>query len=86
MYIHILLFYIICLLKYFCIKIFVCLKQNLPYFESLREQKPFWQLSRLDDFTINAIVNFFIYERLKISEAYSELSRASNMELFAKIS
>ena len=48
-----------------------------------REDKPFWQLRRLDDF-INATVNRFIYERLKIPDAHSETSR-TYMELFAKI-
>ena len=45
----------------------------------------FWQLSRLNEFAINAIANLFLYERLKIPEAYAEPSRTSEMELFANI-
>ena len=37
-----------------------------------RERKSLWQLRQLDDFTINAIANLFIHERLKIPEAYSK--------------
>ena len=37
-----------------------------------REQKTFWQLSRLYDFAINAIASLFIHERLNIPESYSE--------------
>ena len=51
-----------------------------------REHKPIWQLSRLDDFTINIIMNLFVYKRLNIPEAYSEPNQVSNMELFAEIS
>ena len=51
-----------------------------------RERKPFWQLRRLGDVPINAIANLYIYEKLKIPETYSEPSRKSKMELFAKIS
>ena len=50
-----------------------------------REHKPFCQLSRLDDFAINAIVNLFVHEGLKIPEAYSKASRISKMELFANL-
>ena len=49
------------------------------------EHKPFWQLSRSDDFTVNAFADLFVYERFKISDAYSELSRTSEIELSAKI-
>ena len=28
------------------------------------EHKPFWQLSQLDDFTINATANVFVHERM----------------------
>ena len=45
----------------------------------------FWQLRRLDYFTTNTIANFFVYERLKIPEAYSEPSRTPKMELFGKM-
>ena len=50
-----------------------------------REHKPLGQLTRLDDFTINAIANLYIHERLKILEAYSETSQTSEIVLFAKI-
>ena len=50
-----------------------------------REHKPFLQLSLVDDFTIDGMANLFFLERLKVPEAYSELSRACKMELFAKI-
>ena len=50
-----------------------------------REHKPFWQLSRLNDFVINTIAHLFIRERLNIPEAYSEPSITSKMELFPKI-
>ena len=50
------------------------------------ERKPFWQLSGVDDFTVNAITNLFFHERLKIPKAYLEPSRTSKMELSAKIS
>ena len=54
-------------------KIFVRVKQKiLTSFP--REHKPFWQLSRLDDFNINGI-----------PKGYSELSLISKIELFAKI-
>ena len=53
MYVYILLFYIICSLRYFRIKIFVRVKQK--YLTCIpRKHQPFWQLSQLDDFTINA--------------------------------
>ena len=50
-----------------------------------RERKPFWLLTGLDDFTINAIAKLFVHERLKIPEAYSEPSRTSKMELFTNL-
>ena len=49
------------------------------------EHKPFWQLSRLDNFTIDVIANLFVHERLKIPEAYSDPSQTSKTELLAKI-
>ena len=49
------------------------------------EHKPIWQLSQLDDFTINATANVFVHERMKIPEANSETSQTSKMRLFAKI-
>ena len=49
------------------------------------ENKLFWQLSQLDGVTINAVASPFLHERLKVPEAYSELSRTSKIELFAKI-
>ena len=33
-----------------------------------------WQLTHLGGFTLDAIANLFIHERLKIAEAYSEPS------------
>ena len=72
MYVHVLAFYIICSLIYFHIKIFVRVKQKVLTC-IVREYKPFWQLSRLDDFNIN-----------KIPNGYSEPSRTSKIELFAK--
>ena len=50
-----------------------------------RERKSFWQLRQLDDFTINAVSNLSVHERLNISEAYSESIRTSKMELFGKM-
>ena len=50
-----------------------------------RKHKPFLQLSRLDKFTINAIANFFVHEKMKIPEVYSEHSRTSRMELFVNL-
>ena len=50
-----------------------------------RKRKPFWQLSRLDDFTTNAIANLFVHERLKISGSSSETSRTSKTGICAKI-
>ena len=49
------------------------------------ENKPFWQLSRLNDFSFNAIANIFVQEVLKIPVAYSELTGTSKMELFTKM-
>ena len=79
-----LVFYITCLLAYFHIKMFVRAKAKIYTILIPLEDKPFWQLHRLDDF-INATVNLFIYERLKIPDAYSEASRTYNMEIFARI-
>ena len=84
MHVHIFVFYIICLLMYFHIKIFVGVQQKVSTCVPC-EHKPFWNLSSLDDFTINAIANLFVYERLKIPEANSELSRTSETELFADL-
>ena len=50
-----------------------------------RKCKPFWQLSRLDDFTTNTIASLFVHERLKISEGCSEISRTSKANVCAKI-
>ena len=50
-----------------------------------RERKSFWQLRQLDDFTINAVANLSVHERLNFPEAYSESSRTSKMELFGKM-
>ena len=50
-----------------------------------REHKPFRQLRRLNYFTIDAIANLFVQERLKISQAHSEPSQTSKMGLFANI-
>ena len=55
------MFYIICSLIYFHIKIFLRVKQ--------KPQKP-CQLSRLDNFVIDAIANLFVHERL--SKHYAE--------------
>ena len=83
MYVPVLMFYIICSLTYFNIKIsFVRVKQKIHYIP--REHK-FWQLNRLDEFTINAIANLLVYERFEIPEAYSEPRPTTKMELFAKI-
>ena len=49
------------------------------------EHKPFWKLSQLNDFSINAIVTLLVPEKLKIPDTYSELSLTSKMELFAKM-
>ena len=38
-----------------------------------------------DDFAITAITNLFAHERLKMSEAYSEPSRTSKMDLSANL-
>ena len=81
MYVHVFVFYINCSLTYFHIKIFVRVKQK----NILLANKPFWQLRRLDDFTVDAIANIFVYERLKISKVSSEHSGTSKMELFVKI-
>ena len=63
------MFYIICLLTYFNIKIFVCVKKKIANFN----YKSFWQLIRkFDDFNIKAIANLFVHGRLEIPEAYSE--------------
>ena len=46
----------------------MCLAKQ--YFACIpREHRSFWQVSRLDDFTIDAIANLFLRERLKIPEA-----------------
>ena len=50
-----------------------------------REHTPFWQLSRLDDFSINPTANLFFHEKLKIPKEYSELSRAFKIEFFANL-
>ena len=84
MHVYIFVFYIICLLMYFHIKIFVGVQQKVSTCVP-REHKPFWNLSPLDDFTINAIANLFVHERLKIPEANSELSQTSKIELFADL-
>lgn len=47
------------------------------------EHKAFWELSRLDDFTIKGIANL-VHERLKIREAYLEPIQTSKMNLFLK--
>ena len=61
---------------------FVCVKKK--FLTCIHcEHKPFWQLSWLDDFTINATANCFAYEILNIPKAYS--SWTSKMELFARI-
>ena len=49
------------------------------------ERKPFSQLSRLSYFNIKTIANLFVHKKPKILEWYSEPSRTSKMELFAKI-
>ena len=41
-------------------------------------------LVNTDDFIINAVANLFVHERLKIPETYSEPSKTSKIELFAK--
>ena len=85
---HILVFYIICLLTCLHIKVFVLVKQKISYINLTLipcERKPFWQLRRLDDILINAIANLYIHERLKIPEAYSEPCQKSKMELSVKI-
>ena len=74
MYVHARVLYIICsltttsILKY----LYVLSKKYLTLIP--REHKPIWQLPRLDDFSINAIANLFINERLKIPETYLEPS------------
>ena len=78
------LFFIICLLTSFHIKIFVVLrKKNLTCIA--HEHKPFLQLSPLDEFNINTIANPFVHENMKIPETYSEPSQTSRMELFANL-
>ena len=42
-------------------------------------------VNRLDDFTINAIANIFVHERLKITKTYSERSRTDKTELLTEI-
>ena len=84
MYVHVLLFYIFVhyctsTLKY----LYVFSKKYLTCIPC--EHKSFRQLSWLDDSTFIAIANLFVHERLKIPEAYSEPSRTSKMELFAKM-
>ena len=81
-YVHILVLHY--LLTYFHIKIFARVKQNIIYLIPC-EHRQFWQLSQLDDFSINAVANLFIPERLKIPEAHSEPSQTSKMELFAEM-
>ena len=84
MYVHILVFYIICLLTYFHIKMSECAKKKcftcIP-----RKREPFWQLSWLDNFITNAIANLFIHERPKIPEVCSETSQTSKNGMCAKI-
>ena len=74
----------ICLLTYFHIKIFARVKQKIIYLIPC-EHRQFWQLSQLDDFSINAVANLFIPEKLKIPEAHSEPSQISKMEPFAEM-
>lgn len=64
MYVQVLVFYIICLLTCFNIKIYLFSQKYLTCIP--HEHKPFSQLSQLDNCTINPIVNVFVYERLKI--------------------
>ena len=78
------LHYLYIVLHYFHIKI--CVPVHQKYLTCIpREHKSFWQLSRLNDFTINANANLFVHERLKIPRAYSEPIQTSKMKLFAKI-
>ena len=78
------MFYITCLLTYLHIKIFVHIKQK--YLTCIPcENKPFWQLSQLNYFSIKTIANIFVQERLKIPEAYSEPRGTVKIELFAKM-
>ena len=50
-----------------------------------REHTLFWQVSRLDDFAINAIANLFFHERLKIPEVHSEPSQTFKIEPYANL-
>ena len=79
MYVHLLVFYIICLLTY------VKYVYVLNIFFAFLVNTTISRLSRVDNFTINSVANLFVHERLKIPEAYSEPSRTFKMELFAKI-
>ena len=84
MCVHILVFYIICLLTYIHVKIFVRVKQKILLCIP-RRHNSFCQLCRLDYFAINAIANLFVHEKLKISDASSEPSPTSKMELFVNL-
>ena len=84
MYIHVDMFYIICLLIYFYIKMPVCAKKKFLTCIS-RKCKPFWQLSQLNDFTTIAIAKLFVHEKLNIPEACSETSQSSKTGICAKI-
>ena len=49
------------------------------------EYKPFLQLSELNHFTTDAVENFFRSWKAKDAREYSEPSRTSKTELFAKM-
>ena len=84
MYVDVHMFYIIFSLMYFHIRTIVRVKQKISFLHSSWKQT-IWQLSWLNDFSIDAIANIFVYERLKIPDAHSEPRGTSNMGFFAKM-
>ena len=72
--------YIICSLTSFTSKHCYVLSK---IFLAFLVKQLFWQFSRLDDFTINAVASIFVHESPNIIGAYSETNRASKMELFS---
>ena len=72
--VYVLVFYSICSLRHFHIKIFARVKQKLIAFLVNTQHN-------LDDFASNAIADLFVYERLKIPEGSLDPIRTSKMEL-----
>ena len=79
----ILVFYIICSLTYFHIKLFVHVQQKTIYLHSLWTQI-ILAVKSIRWLYHNVVANLFVQERQKIPEAHSEPSQTSKMELFPK--